>query len=71
MDKNLALNDVANPRSRRIDRKHLNSSENRKIHYSIASGWPVDVTGNITGVDYDNDGNVIIFHRGGHVWSYK
>lgn len=39
-------------------------------YYSLAPGWPVtdDRIGQITGIDYDRDGNIVIFHRGPHVW---
>ncbi|XP_074603914.1 peptidyl-glycine alpha-amidating monooxygenase-like isoform X2 [Brevipalpus obovatus] len=39
-------------------------------YYSLAPGWPVtdNRIGQITGIDYDRDGNIVIFHRGPHVW---
>lgn len=39
--------------------------------YQEADGWPIGANqfGQITAVDIDVDGNIVIFHRGSHVWN--
>lgn len=39
--------------------------------YTLDEGYPIGskLFGNIAGVDIDKDNNVIIFHRGSHIWN--
>jgi len=45
-------------------------SNKSEFTYTLDEGYPIGkkLFGNIAGVDVDNDGNVIIFHRGSHRW---
>lgn len=45
-------------------------SANSRFTYNLDEGFPIsgDKLGGITGIDVGKDGNIIIFHRGSHVW---
>lgn len=42
----------------------------QSVDYNEVPGWPIGSNqfGQISGVDVDRDGNIVIFHRGNHVW---
>lgn len=41
--------------------------------FTESPGWPIGkgTFGQVTAVDVDKNGNIIIFHRGNHVWNEK
>lgn len=42
-----------------------------EFNYTVQDGYPIGskLFGNIAGIDVDKDSNIIIFHRGSHVWT--
>lgn len=51
--------------------KNFNDDLKKKFQYEQDSMWPMEKPefGQITAVDFDSKGNIVIFHRGNHVWN--
>lgn len=46
-------------------------TDTAEFNYTLQDGYPIGskLFGNIAGIDIDKQGNMIIFHRGSHVWT--
>lgn len=42
-----------------------------EFNYTVQDGYPIGskLFGNLAGIDVDKDSNIVIFHRGSHVWN--
>lgn len=54
-----------------VDSNNYVQANKNDFIYTLDEGYPIGkkLFGSITGVDIDNNKNVVIFHRGSHIWN--
>jgi len=57
----------------RVTSRKLISQDLRSFSYTESVGWPMGVNqfGQVTAIDINDKNNILIFHRGNHVWNER